>query len=168
MLNYGGMAQTLWNYNTDLMANEGVDYTMSGATAADIECPDFNADALNNAVSQYGLEWLGSTLVLKTNTSLRLYFKVTDENQANSLTSAKVNGKDVNVLSNSNGKYIEITGIAAQDIGNTWTFAIGDYQFQYSPLNYIKSHIDDDNDLGNVVKALYDYHIYAKAYFNKA
>ena len=168
MLNYGGMAQTLWNYNTDLMANEGVDYTMSGATAEDIVCPDFDADALNAAISPYGLKWLGSTLVLKTNTSLRLYFTVLDENQANSLTSAKVNGKDVNILSNSNGKYIEITGISAQDIGNTWTFTIGDYQFQYSPLNYIKGHIDDESDLGNVVKALYDYHIYAKAYFKKA
>lgn len=168
MLNYGGMAQTLWNYNTDLMANEGVDYTMSGATAEDIECPDFDVDALNAAISPYGLKWLGSTLVLKTNTSLRLYFTVLDEKQANSLTSAKINGKDVNILSNSNGKYIEITGISAQDIGNTWTFTIGDYQFQYSPLNYIKGHIDDESDLGNVVKALYDYHIYAKTYFKKA
>ena len=168
MLNYGGMAQTLWNYNTDLMANEGVDYTMSGTTAEDIECPNFDADALNAAISPYGLKWLGSTLVLKTNTSLRLYFTVLDETQANSLTSAKINGKDVNILSNSNGKYIEITGISAQDIGNTWTFTIGDYQFQYSPLNYIIGHIDDESDLGNVVKALYDYHIYAKAYFKKA
>ncbi len=167
MLNYGARAQVYFNYDVSNLANAD----LADQTIADIStlsAPAFSATSLNNAVASYGIEYIGTTLVLESNTILRVYFNVTNATAFANPPSATIGGQAATWGSNADGVYIELADIAAQDIGNTVTITIGSYSYQYSAYNYINLvlGLDDEALLKETVTALYHYNQAAAAYFN--
>lgn len=80
MLSYGAKAQIQFNYPTDDPADAGLQYTLEdvgelGATTF----PEGFKDAC-------GIQYAGSSLVLETKTTYRLYFNVTDQSLLEGLT----------------------------------------------------------------------------------
>lgn len=163
MLNYGGYAQTFFRYRTEDMANSGIDSALPEIDKNEIDCPAFDGNALSDAVTDYGLTYLGSTLVLESNTEMRFYFSAAE---GANLPEVKVNGKATSWKENGTGKYIEIGNIYAQNVGNSYQISIAECSFECRPLNYVKNKLNEsDEDLSNLVKALYVYYRSAKDYF---
>ena len=118
--------------------------------------------------------YYGHSLLLETKTTLRLYFK-----SGTDLSKITVNdpGSDEDVVikkgTGSNGMgYIDISNIRAQNLSSMYkvTFEGGEYMC-VSPLGYaynVLSNYSNDTSrqkLCDLVKALYSYHLAAKAYF---
>ena len=166
MLNYGGSAQVLFSYNTENLANADLgDYSM--IPMDDITPPAFDISIVNEGLSKYSLSYAGSTLLLKTETVLRLYFNKLEGYDGS--VSATVNGTSC-AFKNYDDKYVylDIANIPAKNIGDTWSISVGDTSFEYSTLNYISSVITGTNaELITTVNALYDYYKAAQTYFNK-
>ena len=166
MLNYGGSAQVLFSYNTENLANADLgDYSM--IPMDDITPPAFDISIVNEGLSKYSLSYAGSTLLLKTETVLRLYFNKLEGYDGS--VSATVNGINC-AFKNYDDQfvYLDIANIPAKNIGDTWSISVGDTSFEYSTLNYISSVITGTNtELITTVNALYDYYKAAQTYFNK-
>ena len=164
MINYGGRAQIFFDYKTDDLANRGIeDYQV--ASTDDMVVPAFDKDALNQQLEPYGLSYYGASLVLKTETSLKLYFKKLDNYSGN--VTAKINGKETELIPNSTSYVVvDVADIPSSSIGNIWDITIGDVTFQYSATNYIQNQLNgSDENLKAVVTAVYDYYLAALNYF---
>lgn len=105
-----------------------------------------------------GVKYYGSSLLLESDTKLRHYFKVAD-------------GTDVSGYNFSGNKgnyyYIDIADIPSHMLDQTKNVTIGDYTISYSPLSYayaVMNSENSDENLRNVVKALYLYNQAAVAY----
>lgn len=108
----------------------------------------------------------GVSLLLDSNVTLRLYVtasempteSVTVAGEAASWT--KIEGK--------NQYYVEITDIAAKDLGVEYTFVIGECTVVCNALDYVNMavNVSTDANLVNLVKTLYTYHLAAYAYAN--
>ena len=118
--------------------------------------------------------YYGHSLLLETKTTLRLYFK-----SGTDLSKITVNDPDsdedvvIKKGTGSNGMgYIDISNIRAQNLSSMYkvTFEGGEYMC-VSPLGYaynVLSNYSNDTSrqkLCDLVKALYSYHLAAKAYF---
>lgn len=108
----------------------------------------------------------GVSLLLDSNVTLRLYVTA-DEMPTESVTVAgeaaswtKIEGK--------NQYYVEITDIAAKDLGVDYTFVIGECTVVCNALDYVNMAVcvNTDANLVNLVKTLYTYHLAAYAYAN--
>lgn len=164
MINYGGRAQVFFDYRTDELANRGIeDYQM--ATTDSMIVPSFDKDTLNQELKPYGLSFYGASLVLKTETSLKLYFKKLD-NYSGSVT-VKINGQETELIPNSASYVVvDVADIPSSSIGNIWDITIGDVSFKYSSTNYIQNQLNgSDENIKALVTAVYDYYLAALDYF---
>lgn len=164
MLNYGGYAQRHFENNLDNLADADlIDYSM--ISTDEMLVPAFDVVSLDESLAPYGLKYYGSSLVLKTETSLKIYFSKLDN--YGDVTEATVNGKTYPLLPNgSKYVYINISDIPSSSIGNVWNIAIEETTFQYSATNYIeKVLIGTDEVLKLLVQAVYDYYKAAQTYF---
>lgn len=164
MINYGGRAQVFFDYRTDELANRGIeDYQM--ATTDSMVVPSFDKDTLNQELEPYGLSFYGASLVLKTETSLKLYFKKLD-NYSGSVT-VKINGQETELIPNSASYVVvDVADIPSSSIGNIWDITIGDVSFKYSSTNYIQNQLNgSDENIKALVTAVYDYYLAALDYF---
>ena len=158
MLQYGAWAQKQFDYNEDKLPMEVSDLTE--VTLADLEA---FAPVLNQGTEKVKL--VSSSLILKTETTLRLYF-------SGNLT-ATYNGSPLEVSFDEdvNLYYVDITNISAKNLGDTFTLEISDgtdtAQVSWCPLSYCYNILnkDADSELQNTVKALYLYNQAANAYF---
>ena len=104
-LNYGGYSQVNFNYNTDKMANAGIDSTLAPLSPSAIEAPAFDKAAVNTGVKAAGLTYEGASLALEASTNLKFYFKPSGITQDAALkVPVKVNGKEAQL--EKNGKYV--------------------------------------------------------------
>lgn len=102
------------------------------------------------------------SLVIESKTAVRLYMSVPET------LVIKINGTAVQPKVVGDCVYIEITDIAANDIGKAYEIALGDnYSISCSALTYAYQVIAKENDekLNCVVKALYLYNQAANRYF---
>ena len=76
MLDYGSKAQLTFDRNTDALANGGTDYFTDTVNASDIASTMSN---MTENLSSYGLEYTGTTIVYLTETSIRHYYTITDQ-----------------------------------------------------------------------------------------
>lgn len=167
MLNYGAYAQLQFNRNTDNLANEGLDYDLRSIDESDInaEIPRIDQETLD----EYGLRYVGYTLSLKSETVLRFFFSVTDEEKYSG--AALSLGDSTEVLTRGDYIYVEIADITANNLDRKYTLSVGGKVLgAYSALSYVKDVLADsssDERLVNVVTALYRYNEAAKAYFSE-
>jgi hypothetical protein len=170
MLNYGTSAQMLFKHNTDNPANAAL-------SPADQVLHDVDASAYSHVISgtETGLQLYNATLLLETETSIRVYFKLTGTKTIDDYR-FYVNGKLVEAKMASNQYYVEIPNIAAQYLDNTYhVFAqaksnsTGGIHVYYGPLSYVNQVINNANlvsaELVDAAKALFHYNMAAKTYF---
>ena len=127
--------------------------------------PGFDKESLNNTLEQYGLSYYGSSLVLRTETSLKLYFKKLDT--FNASVPVTINGQAAEFVADGDSYvFVKVADIQSSRIANTWTITIGDTSFDYSTTNYIQNTLNGSNDkLKDTVIALYDYYKAAVNFF---
>ncbi len=135
----------------------------------DVTADDLEEYALSEqGTAPTGVSYYGSSLILKSKTSLRFYFDsaFTD---SYTVTDSSNNAVAFNT-GNSNGRfYIEVPDIAAKDLDKAYTIAFGDYRITSSALTYAYNALSYYSDnaqktaLCNLVKSLYKYNTAAKA-----
>ncbi len=110
---------------------------------------------------------MGCTLVLKSKTSFRLFFEVTDAETANSVA-ITLGGKSLGYEDDSTSglRIYTIDDIAAADLLDDIVISFNGASVTFNAGTYISKKMDgDDATLKNVLKALYDYNQKAVAYF---
>ena len=138
-----------------------------------VDTTDMTDDGLSNYAAvktgelPEGVSVSGITLILESTTTIRIY--VTGDN-ANGAT-YKIDGEIVSVQTLSDGTmYIEQANIAAKDIDRTYTFELGGCTTKLSALSYANSVVNggasNDENLINLLKAMYNYSVAANAYFD--
>lgn len=159
MLNYGGYSQLYFNSNTKNLAN--ADLTAQEKALGDPEITIADPTVAN---LPDGVSFVGSTLSLKSETTLSLYFKGSE-----SLT---FSCEDYTIESSAADGYqvARIRGIKANDIGKILTVKVnGNKVITYSALNYCKIMLNSNNaddSLKDVIKALYYFWDAANKYFS--
>ena len=165
MSDYGSLAQEYFMYNTANRAD--VQANLGAVTPADLV--GYASQITEGSAT--GVTYIGSTLVLESETVLRFYFTV-DSGDASDYT-FKLNGKAVNAQKNDKGWYVEVTNIAAKNLDKVNTLVISGAEgtivtVKACALSYVYAVLNgasDDAKLINVVKGLYLYNKAADAYF---
>ena len=167
MLHYGAAAQALF----DIDANNPADAALTAL--ADISTNDIHPTGTNmtEGLAEYGLEYTGSTLVCRSETVIRHYYTVTNQNAfALVKDSISINGESVRYKERNNEIYFEIKNIAAADLDTDYTLTIGDKAYPYSVMDYVSralQAIDNSNALWKLVTALFRYNQAANAFFGR-
>lgn len=163
MLHYGAAAQTFFEKNPDNLANK------------DLTAPDFSAITVAASYapsvtgSAEGLTYFGSSLLLKSKTVIRHYFRLAD---GKSISDYQFK-LDETVLTATQYKdtelyFVEITGIKSSDLTTAYTVTVGDLTVTYSAMSYAYTALTAegvDDTLAATVKALVNYANAAKTYF---
>ena len=174
LLNYGTAAQTFFKYNTDNPAN-GI---LSNADKA-VDAADFDAykavikvDSANG--QNNGLSYYGSSLICKSEMTVRHYFMVNEGCDINNYKFSYVNayGNEVSLTPKkaSDGVYcVDINGIMARNLNSNYACKVTGknkaciFELDYGPFSYSQKVIDSGNssdELKNLVNALYWYWYY--------
>ena len=130
---------------------------------------DFNADlskykmVLNGDLPE-GVEYIGTSLLLNSQTSMRHYFKIADKAIGTKFTVGNDTPKEATKYTGSGSVediyYVDVTGISPRDMSKASTVKIGDKNIlEYSVLSYAEAVISgSDKNLANLAKALYNYY----------
>ena len=164
MVVYGGYAQMLLGYNTSNLA---------GGNLGDVS--HVTKDMLTEYAyikegEEKNLSIYGSSLLLKEQTTLRMYYKLTGGNIAD--YKFTIDGKEVQPVQSgdSNIYYIELGNIIAPDLEKSHVFTSGNITVSnYSALSYVNMALDSDKSSENNKKtaaALYLYWKAAEEYFS--
>ena len=174
LLNYGTAAQNFFKYNTDKPANAGLSDTDKAVAAADFE--EYKAviktDSANGQSN--GLTYYGSSLICKSEMTVRHYFMVNEDCDINNYKFSYVNadGNEVSLTSKkaSDGVYcVDINGIMARNLNSNYACKVTGknktciFELDYGPFSYSQKVIDSGNsseELKNLVNALYWYWYY--------
>ena len=174
LLNYGTAAQNFFKYNTDKPANAGLSDTDKAVAAADFE--EYKAviktDSANGQSN--GLTYYGSSLICKSEMTVRHYFMVNEGCDINNYKFSYVNadGNEVSLTSKkaSDGVYcVDINGIMARNLNSNYACKVTGknktciFELDYGPFSYSQKVIDSGNsseELKNLVNALYWYWYY--------
>ena len=161
MLNYGAAAQEYFGYNTDALANAAV-------TAAVLDDIDASAYAAVVSDSDTLLDYAGMSLVLESNTALRVFFRAVNGADLSDYVFT-IGGEAVPPVQKDSLWYVELSGIAAKDLDTVCTITAGDVTVECSALSYVCSVLQKadalDERLVSLCKALFTYNQTADAYF---
>ncbi|GEM_PF-2766113 len=160
LLNYGANAQVYFDKTDKGLANAGLtdEEKALGEVVIDMAEPAIGA-------LPAGTTFKGATLSLKSETTLSLYFKSSDT------LSFSCNKYTVQKARSGSYQIARIRGIKAKKLGSTLTLRVNGATVSYSPLNYCKYALEDpatEENLKNVIKALYWYYKAADDYFDDA
>ena len=174
LLNYGTAAQNFFKYNTDKPANAGLSDTDKAVAAADFE--EYKAviktDSANGQSN--GLTYYGSSLICKSEMTVRHYFMVNEGCDINNYKFSYVNadGNEVSLTPKkaSDGVYcVDINGIMARNLNSIFACKVTEknkaciLELDYGPFSYSQKVINSGNssaELKNLVNALYWYWYY--------
>ena len=174
LLNYGTAAQNFFKYNTDKPANAGLSDTDKAVAAADFE--EYKAviktDSSNGQSN--GLTYYGSSLICKSEMTVRHYFMVNEGCDINNYKFSYVNvdGNEVSLTPKkaSDGVYcVDINGIMARNLNSNYACKVTGknktciFELDYGPFSYSQKVINSENssaELKNLVNALYWYWYY--------
>lgn len=174
LLNYGTAAQSFFKYNTDKPANAGLSDTDKAIAAADFE--EYKAviktDSANGQSN--GLTYYGSSLICKSEMTVRHYFMVNEGCDINNYKFSYVNayGNEVGLTPKkaSDGVYcVDINGIMARNLNSNYACKVTGknktciFELDYGPFSYSQKVINSENsseELKNLVNALYWYWYY--------
>ena len=111
--------------------------------------------------------------MLESETSIRLYFKLSDgENAESASKKIKIEGESAVLKSKGDYLYASVDNISASKLDEKITMTIGsNFVAQFSPLSYVFTVLESDasdlsqTNLCNAVRALKIYSDKAKAFF---
>ncbi len=161
---YGGYAQMLFGYNTNNLVGGSLG-DVSNVTKDMLAEYEYTEDGREEKLSIYG-----SSLLLKEQTTLRMYYQLTEGNISD--YKFTIDGKEVQPIQSgdSNVYYIELNNIIAPDLEKAHVFTAGDITVSnYSALSYVNKALDSEKSSENNKKtaaALYLYWKAAEAYFS--
>ena len=174
LLNYGTAVQNFFKYNSDKPANDGLSDTDKAVAAADFE--EYKAviktDSENGQSN--GLTYYGSSLICKSEMTVRHYFMVNEGCDINNYKFSYVNadGNEVSLTPKkaSDGVYcVDINGIMARNLNCNYACKVTGknkaciFELDYGPFSYSQKVINSGNssdELKNLVNALYWYWYY--------
>ena len=174
LLNYGTAAQNFFKYNTDKPANAGLSDTDKAVAAADFE--EYKAviktDSANGQSN--GLTYYGSSLICKSEMTVRHYFMVNEGCDINNYKFSYVNayGNEVSLTPKkaSDGGYcVDINGIMARNLNSNYACKVTGknkaciFELDYGPFSYAEKVLNSGNTsskLKNLMNALYWYWYY--------
>ena len=165
MSDYGSLAQVQFEYNLENLAEVKGD--LNSVTAETVAA---YAPVVTEGTAT-GVTFKGPSLVLKTQTALRLYFELA-EGEIGDYT-FKVGTKTKTPTETADGWMIEIPNISAKDLDKVYTVKVtsGDgtvLTLKVSALSYVYNTLNSetsDAKLVNLVKGVYLYNQAANAYF---
>ena len=174
LLNYGTAAQSFFKYNTDKPANAILSDTDKIVAAADFAAYKavIKTDSANSQSN--GLTYYGSSLICKSEMTVRHYFMVNEGCDINNYKFSYVNadGNEVSLTPKkaSDGVYcVDINGIMARNLNSIFACKVTGknkaciFELDYGPFSYSQKVIDSGNssdELKNLVNALYWYWYY--------
>ena len=186
MLSYASKAQVNLNkYTGDLADRTTGDYPYLNAQGVYNDVTDamitervgepIVSDNFTDMFSSHGLSYYGNSLLLKSNTQMRFYYRVNnrstfDINNCGSYTMTMPDGTSQSVkpkVGNKSGSlvYFEVSGIAAANLDYRYVLSDGENSIGYSTLDYVRLCLNDGDSLEDVTKALFWYNQYADLYF---
>lgn len=143
MLNYGACAQTYWDIATDNLANKDLDDAdriIPELTASDLEV--YKASKVSNDTGTFE----GYSLTLKSETTLKVYYKPALGTDINNLT-FKANGQNVKPVLSGEYYTISVENIKAWDLDTDYSFEVYDVNetlsFSCSALSYCYSVLNN-------------------------
>lgn len=184
MLNYGGYAQVFFDNATSGLANEGL-YSETNDPVLTSAAPDLNAYAGSSTQisNSAGLDLEGTTLVLESETELRMYFTLDSGKDLNDYTFQIAQTGKILTTGYSDEKkqyYVSIPNIKATELQKMYDVTIKTTsdtevaKVRYGALSYVKQILDGAADSSlletkkvqckNLVKALYLYNQAALTY----
>ena len=154
MLRYGGAAQSYFNYDAENPADAGI----TGVAAEEIPA---NAEGMTVSGAVSGISYRGASLLFRDKIAVRFYFTgdVTG-------CSFQINGTPCEITED----YIEVEGILPQNLDQQITLTVTDAHGStltvcYGAMDYIvRMSEKGSTELQNLLKALYNYHLAAKAF----
>ena len=160
MLNYGAYAQIYFDKNPDDPANASLSEKEKALGDVTITAPESAIDLPDGVIFE------GATLSLRSETTLSLYFTSSVD------LTFSCEGRAVEEAASGSYQIARIRDIPAKQLLNSFTLQISAEEANgsvtYSPVNYCYKVLDggtDNENLINVVKALYRYAQTATAYF---
>ena len=163
MLNYGASAQLLFGHNTDDLANAKL-------SEADKVLADVDASAYKHSVAgtEEGIEVTSMTLLLDSETTIRVYFTLTGSKTIDQYT-FRVNGKEVTAVEKDGKYYVQIPNIPAHRLSEMYQVTVGGITVTYGALSYVNQVMNfaaATPETVNMAKALFAYYEAAMAYAN--
>ena len=174
LLNYGTAAQSFFKYNTGKPANAGLSDTDKAVAAADFAAYKAVIKTDNANSQSNGLTYYGSSLICKSEMTVRHYFMVNEGCDINNYKFSYVNadGNEVSLTPKkaSDGVYcVDINGIMARNLNSNYACKVTGknkaciFELDYGPFSYSQKVINSGNssdELKNLVNALYWYWYY--------
>ena len=165
MSDYGSYAQTFFNYDKENAAAIQNADAIAAVTVGDEYGYTYDDDTAH-------ITYYGPSVVTESETAIRIYFKLSGDIDDYSVT---VNGKAGEFVAAKGMYYVEISNIAAKDLGkgNTVTVTYGDETLTvsgFSVYTYVRNQLNNANAtdaLKNAVKALKFYGDAAANYFKE-
>ena len=174
LLNYGTAAQNFFKYNTDKPANAGLSDTDKAVANADFAAYKavIKTDSANSQSN--GLTYYGSSLICKSEMTVRHYFMLNEGCDINNYKFSYVNayGNEVSLTPKkaSDGVYcVDINGIMARNLNSNYACKVTGknkaciFELDYGPFSYSQKVINSGNsstELKNLVNALFWYWYY--------
>ena len=171
LLNYGTAAQNFFKYNTDKPANAGLSDTDKAVAAADFAAYKavIKADSANSQSN--GLTYYGSSLICKSEMTVRHYFVLDNGGDINNYKFSYIDadGYEVSLTPKkaSDGVYcVDISGIMAYSLNKNYVCKVTGKdnacitELTYGPFSYAEKVVDSGNssyELKNLMNALYWY-----------
>ncbi len=172
LLNYGTAAQTFFKYNTGKPANAILSDTDKAVAAADFDAYKavIKADSANGAID--GLTYYGSSLICKSEMTVRHYFILDNGSDINNYKFSYIDteGYEVSLIPkkvSDGGVYcVDISGIMACSLNKNYVCRVTGMdnsqtiELDYGPLSYgysVANSKDSSKELKNLMNALYMY-----------
>lgn len=171
LLNYGTAAQTFFKYNTGKPANAILSDTDKAVAKADFAAYKavIKTDSANSQSN--GLTYYGSSLICKSEMTVRHYFMVNEGCDINNYKFSYVNadGNEVSLTPKkaSDGVYcVDINGIMARKLNSNYACKVTGknnsriLELKYGPFSYAEKVLNSGNtssELKNLMNALYWY-----------
>ncbi len=164
LLNYGTAAQKYFDYKTDDLANDS-DY-LNDTDKVLRDRVNFSNWTPYMDGEETGVTYYGSSLLLDSTTSVIHYFIIDEEVVDLESIWCDVNGEEVTLEQNGDLYELKTPEILAQKIDDSMTVCVGGLTLNYNAFSfgYLVSEYGDDEELKDVVKALYEYNLAADNY----
>lgn len=182
LLNYGAASQQLFNYNTNKLANADLDEADKTISEADFSQ---YKETITNENSLDGLSYYGSSLVLKSDTTIKHYFQISDNHNISdyriTYTDASNNEIVVTPIEEQNGGNtyyaVSIPNTRAYDLDKCITVNVNyssnqisnGLQIKFGPFSYcceVNRSYRNNESLYATANTMYKYWQYAEEYKN--